>query len=39
MLNVYKDIYEIIASMSMNIIVAAGFLLDWQKNKSKNEKS
>jgi hypothetical protein len=39
MLNVYKDIYEIIASLGMNIIVATGFWLDWQKNKSKNEKS
>ena len=31
--NVYKDIYEIIASCSMNIIVAIGFWLDWKASK------
>ena len=39
-LNVYKDIYEIIASLGMNIIVAIGFWLDWkQHKKEKNEKT
>ena len=27
--NVYEDIYEIIASFSMNLIVAAGFIIDY----------
>ena len=33
-LNVYKDIYEVIASFGMNLIVAVGFYLDW-KEQSK----
>jgi hypothetical protein len=32
-LNVYNDIYEILASMTMNIIVGIGFWLDWKINK------
>ena len=32
-LNVYEDIYEIIASFGMNIIVALGFWLDWKDHK------
>lgn len=32
-LNVYDDLTEIIASMGMNIVVAIGFWLDWQRNK------
>ena len=32
-LNVYEDIYEIIASFGMNIIVAIGFWLDWKDHK------
>lgn len=32
--NVYKDIYEILASCGMNIIVAIGFWLDWKQSKS-----
>jgi len=31
--NVYEDIYEIIASFGMNIIVAIGFWLDWKDHK------
>jgi len=31
--NIYKDIYEIIASFGMNIIVAIGFWLDWKDHK------
>ena len=39
-LNIYEDIYEIIASLGMNIIVAIGFWLDWkQHKKDKNEKT
>jgi hypothetical protein len=38
--NIYKDIYEIIASLGMNIIVAIGFWLDFkQHKKEKNEKT
>jgi len=33
-LNVYKDIYEILASFGMNIIVAIGFWLDWKEHKN-----
>ena len=31
--NIYQDIYEIIASFGMNIIVAIGFWLDWKDHK------
>jgi hypothetical protein len=31
--NIYEDIYEIIASFGMNIIVALGFWLDWKDHK------
>jgi len=33
-LNIYEDIYEIIASFGMNIIVAIGFWLDWKDHKN-----
>jgi hypothetical protein len=36
-LNVYQDITEVIASMGMNIVVAAGFWLNW-KEESKKQK-
>ena len=32
-LNVYKDLYEILTSFSLNIIVAIGFYLDWKEYK------
>jgi hypothetical protein len=35
-MNVYKDIYEILASVGMNIIVAMAFWMEWndhRKNK------
>jgi hypothetical protein len=32
-LNIYEDVYEIIASFGMNIIVAIGFWLDWKDHK------
>ena len=31
-LNVYKDIYEVIASFGMNLNVAVGFYLDWKEH-------
>lgn len=34
-MNVYEDIYEILASFGMNIIVAVGFWLDWKETKEK----
>ena len=33
-LNVCKDIYEIIASLGMNILVAIGFWLEWKDRKN-----
>jgi hypothetical protein len=35
--NIYEDIYEIIASFGMNIIVAIGFWLDWKDHKKQGE--
>ncbi len=32
--NVYKDIHEILSSLTMNIIVGIGFWLEWKKNKN-----
>lgn len=32
-MNVYKDIYEILASVGMNLIVACGFWLEWKDRK------
>ncbi|NBU96966.1 MAG: hypothetical protein EBS19_01935 [Spirochaetia bacterium] len=35
-MNIYDDLYEIIASLSMNIIVFIGFFIsykEWKKNK------
>ena len=37
--NIYKDIYEISASLGMNIIVAIGFWLDWKDHKKENVKN
>jgi hypothetical protein len=33
-LNVYQDLHEIIASFTMNIIVAIGFYLSWVDHKN-----
>jgi hypothetical protein len=38
-MNVYEDVYEILASFGMNIIVAIGFYLDWKKHKQEHEES
>ena len=35
-MNVYKDIYEIIASCGMNILVVMAFWLEWKKHKKEN---
>lgn len=33
--NIYEDIYEILASFGMNIIVAIGFWLEWTEHKKE----
>jgi hypothetical protein len=33
--NIYDDIYEILSSFGMNIIVAFGFWLDWKEQKKQ----
>jgi len=30
-MNIYKDIYEILASLGMNLVVALGFWLEWKE--------
>jgi hypothetical protein len=36
--NVYEDIYEILASIGMNLIVAVGFVIDYiETRKSKQD--
>ena len=32
-MNVYEDIYEIIASLGMNIIVALAFWMEWNDHR------
>ena len=34
-INVYADIYEILASLGMNIIVFIGFLVDYNDQRKK----
>jgi hypothetical protein len=34
-MNIYKDIYEILISVGMNLIVGIGFWLEW-KDTNKN---
>jgi hypothetical protein len=36
-MNVYEDIHEIIASFTMNIIVAIGFWISWRDYKKETE--
>jgi hypothetical protein len=31
--NIYEDVYEILASFGMNILVAVGFIIDYLKQK------
>jgi hypothetical protein len=35
-MNVYEDIYEIIASFGMNILVMIAFWLEWKNHKKEN---
>jgi hypothetical protein len=36
--NVYEDLYEILASIGMNLIVATGFVVDYiETRKSKQD--
>jgi hypothetical protein len=34
-MNVYEDVYEILASFGMNIIVAIGFWVSWKDYKKE----
>jgi hypothetical protein len=34
--NIYEDIYEIIASFGMNIIVAIGFWISYKEDKQRD---
>lgn len=34
--NIYEDIYEIIASFGMNILVMIAFWIEWKKHKKEN---
>jgi hypothetical protein len=34
-MNVYEDIYEIISSFGMNILVLMAFWLEWEKHKKE----
>lgn len=34
-MNIYEDIYEILMSFGMNIIVGIGFYLEWKKQKNE----
>jgi catechol-2,3-dioxygenase len=33
--NVYKDVYEILASLGMNIVVSIGFWISWKDYKKE----
>lgn len=35
-MNVYEDIYEILASFGMNIIVAIGFWISYKEDKQRD---
>ena len=37
-MNIYQDIYEILMSFGMNIIVATGFWIEWKEKSSKKQK-
>lgn len=36
-MNVYKDIYEILMSLGMNLIVATGFWIEWGRYKKQTQ--
>ena len=33
--NIYEDLYEIMASIGMNLIVAIGFIIDYLETRKK----
>ena len=35
--NIYEDVYEILASIGMNLIVATGFIIDYLENKDSKK--
>ena len=35
-MNIYEDIYEILASFGMNIVVAIGFWIEWVNHKNND---
>jgi hypothetical protein len=35
--NVYEDIYEILASVGMNVLVATGFWMRWLEHKNEKK--
>jgi hypothetical protein len=35
--HVYEDVYEILTSCGMNVIVAIGFWLDWKEHKKQTK--
>ncbi len=37
-MNVYKDLYEIISSIGMNIVVAIGFYFNWIEYRGDTKK-
>lgn len=37
-INIYEDIYEILASFGMNMIVIWALWLDWKDSKEKNSR-
>jgi hypothetical protein len=38
-MNIYEDIYELIASFGMNLIVATGFWLEWKEKSNSTSNS
>jgi hypothetical protein len=37
--NVYQDMYEILTSIGLNVIVAIGFFIDYKQQTNKNGKT
>lgn len=38
-LNIYEDVYEIITSFGMNILVLIGFIMEYKDSKKNNKKN
>jgi hypothetical protein len=36
-INIYEDVYEILASFGMNILVAVGFWISYKKDKQRDK--